>query len=142
MTPASPPVEDRKVRVVAAVVSDPEGRMLLCRRPAHKRHGDLWEFPGGKLEPGETPLQAAKRELGEELAVEVTGIGPLLYSVRDPGSEFVIEFHEVAISGIPQCIEHSAIAWLTAADLAKLPLAPSDLRFALQRRSTFVGLRD
>ena len=118
--------------MVAAVVSDSAGRMLLCRRPAHKRHGDLWEFPGGKLESGETPLHAAKRELAEELGVEVTGIGPLLYSVDDPGSEFVIEFHEVSVQGTPRCIEHSAIAWLTPADLTTLPLAPSDLRFVLQ----------
>ena len=135
MPPGLPSADEEKVRVVAAVVSDSAGRLLLCKRPAHKRHGDLWEFPGGKLEPGETPLHTAQRELAEELGVEVTGVGPLVYSVCDPGSEFVIEFHEVSIRGTPRCIEHSAIAWMTPADLATLPLAPSDLRFALQHRS-------
>src|SRR5690606_20769929 len=62
------------IRVLAAVIRR-DGRWLVCRRPAHKRHGGLWEFPGGKLEPGESLLEAATRELEEELAVRVTGVG-------------------------------------------------------------------
>ena len=66
------------VRVVAAVIeraSDEGARLLVCRRPAHKRHGGLWEFPGGKVEAGEDLLHAARRELAEELALETETAG-------------------------------------------------------------------
>jgi 8-oxo-dGTP diphosphatase len=119
-----------KVRVVAAVVRNKDGRLLLCKRPAHKRHGNLWEFPGGKIEVGETTLHATQRELAEELGVEVTGVGELLYAVCDPGSAFVIEFHDVWIRGTPQCLEHSEIAWLSREELLNYSLAPSDRIFA------------
>ena len=104
---------------------------LICQRPAHKRHGGLWEFPGGKLEPGETAFDAATRELREELDVHVIAVGDVLLSIDDPGSQFVIEFHRVEIDGEPKCIEHSAQRWLTPHELLDLPLAPSDRVFAL-----------
>src|SRR5690242_21147044 len=69
-------------RVLAAVVLR-YGRYLVCRRPAHKRHGGLWEFPGGKLEPGESLLDAANRELTEELNVSVVSVGEPIYSAHD-----------------------------------------------------------
>lgn len=116
-------------RVVAAVIGR-EGRYLVCQRPAHKRHGGLWEFPGGKLEPGESILDAARRELAEELGVGVVSAGELLFAAHDPGSEFVIEFHPVEIDGDPVCLEHAALAWLTPAEMARYPLAPSDREFA------------
>jgi 8-oxo-dGTP pyrophosphatase MutT (NUDIX family) len=65
--------------VLAAVIRR-QDRYLVCRRPAHKRHGGLWEFPGGKLEPGETLLEAARRELREELGAEVSDL-PLVAAV-------------------------------------------------------------
>src|SRR4051812_25705333 len=102
-------------RVVAAVIRR-DGRFLICQRPAHKRHGGLWEFPGGKLERDETILEAARRELAEELGVKVTSVGGVQFSLMDPGSNFVIEFHPTEIGGEPQCIEHSNIAWVEAAE--------------------------
>lgn len=117
------------IRVVASVIRR-ESRVLVCERPAHKRHGGMWEFPGGKLEPGETVLDAARRELAEELKVQVLSVGPQLFSIQDPGSQFVIEFHPVAILGEPDCIEHSSLAWVTHQELLCLPLAPSDRVFA------------
>jgi mutator protein MutT len=119
------------VRVVAAVVRR-YGRLLVCQRPAHKRHGGLWEFPGGKLEPGESVFDGARRELAEELRVTVRTVdeAPEL-SVADPGSEFVIEFHGAEIDGDPRCIEHTSLAWVTPEQLLTLPLAPSDREFAL-----------
>src|SRR5450432_2765139 len=74
-----------KTRVVAAVIQRGD-EYLICQRPAHKRHGGLWEFPGGKLEPGETTFDAATRELREELDVHVVAVGDLMLSIDDPGS--------------------------------------------------------
>jgi len=115
--------------VLAAVVQK-ENRYLVCRRPAHKRHGGLWEFPGGKLEPGETHLAAARRELAEELGVKVDSIGDVAFSVSDPGSNFVIDFVPTVIVGDPSCIEHSALQWATSEELQALDLAPADRSFA------------
>jgi len=120
--------------VLAAVVQR-EDRFLICQRPAHKRHGGLWEFPGGKLEPGETHEHAARRELAEELDVAVRTVGRMLFSIADPGSQFVIEFAPVTIKGEPKCLEHSALQWLTLDELPRLELAPSDRRFVEFLRS-------
>ena len=123
------------IRVVAAVVRR-YGRFLVCQRPAHKRHGGLWEFPGGKLEAGESIFDGARRELAEELDVTVQSVGEVEFSIHDPGSPFVIEFHPVEIAGNPRCIEHTAHAWVTPEELLTLPLAPSDRQFARQLTST------
>jgi mutator protein MutT len=118
-----------KIHVVAAVI-ERGGQYLICRRPVHKRHGGLWEFPGGKIEPGESSIDAACRELREELAVEVTTVHPSLLSVADPGSAFIIDFVPTEILGDPKCLEHSELRWVTPPELDKLDLAPSDRQFA------------
>lgn len=119
------------VRVLAAVIQD-LGRYLVCRRPLHKRHGGLWEFPGGKLEPSESDLDAARRELHEELDLDVTGVGRELLAVHDPGSPFLIAFIEVTVQGTPTCHEHLELRWCTPAELVLLNLAPTDRRFAAE----------
>lgn len=116
------------IPVLAAVIQR-DKRYLVCRRPAHKRHGGLWEFPGGKLEPGETLLAAANRELGEELAASAVKVGRPLFSIADPGSPFVIEFVPTVICGEPACLEHTELRWATLDELPFLPLAPCDRRF-------------
>jgi 8-oxo-dGTP diphosphatase len=116
------------IPVIAAVVQR-GNKFLICQRPAHKRHGGMWEFPGGKCEPGERLLDAARRELHDELGVTVIAIGDRLYSVADAGSAFVIEFVPTSIEGEPVCIEHPAILWATLDELDELNLAPSDRRF-------------
>lgn len=126
MNPAAP--LSGPVHVLAAVIADGD-RWLLCQRPAHKRHGGLWEFPGGKLEVGEDLAAAARREMLEELAVEVTRVGDVLYSCRDPGSPFVIDFTPVQIAGHPRALEHAAIDWVRRTDAPRLSLAPADAAF-------------
>lgn len=116
------------IEVVAAVVQR-QGAYLVCQRPLHKRHGGLWEFPGGKLEPGETMLEAAHRELAEELGLSVTGIGTVRLKVQDPGSEFSINFVDVEATGTPVPVEHTNVEWLSVTKLLELPLAPSDRQF-------------
>ena len=120
---------DATIRVVAAVVAD-GARLLVCQRPAHKRHGGLWEFPGGKCEPGETDAAALRRELHEELGVRVREVGAAEFAIADPGSPYLIAFVRAVIEDEPACHEHTALCWATPAELAALPLAPSDRRFA------------
>ena len=126
------------IRVVASVVEQ-EGKLLLCQRPAHKRHGGLWEFPGGKVEPGESDFAAVERELAEELGVRVVEVGAVELSVRDAGSEFVIEFLPVVVDGEPQPLEHAALAWVTEEEMLGLALAPSDRRYARFRLGAAAG---
>jgi 8-oxo-dGTP diphosphatase len=137
MTSPDPPATEL-VRVVAAVVRR-EDRYLLGRRPATKRHGGLWEFPGGKIDPGETLLDAARRELAEELILEVVRVGSVLLSVADGTSRFVIEFVEVRAEGTPVALEHDELGWFTPDELAGLPLAPADARFAAYLRQGATG---
>lgn len=121
-------VHSATVDVVAAVIRRGE-RVLLCQRPAHKRHGGLYEFPGGKCNDGETKDRAIARELLEELGVTVTHVGSVLHSIHDPGSPFVIHFTDVRIDGTPLTIEHSDLQWVTFNEALCLDLAPSDRRF-------------
>ena len=116
------------VTVVAAVV-ERDGRLLLCRRPAHKRHGGLWEFPGGKVLPDETLGEALQRELAEELQLELESIGEQVGRHRDPGSPFVIYFVEVSAAGEPISLEHEQIEWVAPRELDRVDLAPSDRSF-------------
>ena len=116
------------IEVVAAVMQR-DGAYLVCQRPPHKRHGGLWEFPGGKLEPGETMMEAAHRELSEELGLTVTGVGAVRLQVQDPGSEFSINFVDVEAHGMPVPVEHTSVEWLSVKKLLELPLAPSDRQF-------------
>lgn len=114
--------------VIAAVI-ERNGSLLVCRRPLHKRHGGLWEFPGGKIESGETLLEAADRELKEELAMRATASGCVRFSVTDQASGYVINFVEVSAEGDPQLLEHMEYAWVSPNDLMKFNLAPSDRNF-------------
>ena len=121
---------------VLAAVIERDGNYLVCQRAAHKRHGSLWEFPGGKVEAGESHFEAARRELAEELDVRVLSVGSAIYSVADPGSEFLIEFVPTTIQGSPTCLEHMDLKWISLPDLPSLELAPSDRRFVDFLRSS------
>lgn len=116
------------IRVVAAVVQRGD-RYLVCLRPPEKRHGELWEFPGGKCEPLETDFAAISRELHEELAVTVTNVGSQIFAIHDHGSPFLIVFLPATIEGEPSAHEHTAVAWHTLNALSELPFAPSDDQF-------------
>ncbi len=111
--------------VVAAVVMRAE-RYLVAQRPLHKHHGGLWEFPGGKVAPGETTAAALARELMEELGLQMLDCGPCLHRDHDRESDVVIEFIVATVAGEPQRLEHSALAWCSLAELDFLRLAPAD----------------
>jgi 8-oxo-dGTP pyrophosphatase MutT (NUDIX family) len=116
------------IRVIAAVIAKGE-KLLVCQRPPHKRHGGLWEFPGGKLEPGEDDEAAARRELAEELGIHVESIADAELEIADAGSPFLIAFTPVQASDTPVCHEHTALTWGAPSELARLPLAPCDRRY-------------
>ncbi|HEU4565907.1 MAG TPA: NUDIX domain-containing protein [Gemmatimonadaceae bacterium] len=126
------PEPEPLVRVVAAVIARGDA-LLVCQRPLHKRHGGLWEFPGGKREPGESDADALRRELREELGVEVMEVGEEELALHDHGSPFLIAFVPVRIAGEPRCHEHIALRWAEPRELPAIPLAPSDRRFAEHR---------
>src|SRR5690348_10325270 len=115
--------ETERVRVLAAVVTH-QHKYLVCQRPLGKRHGGLWEFPGGKLEHGESLHDAAKRELIEELNVAAVSVGEPIFSVHDQGSPFVIEFVPCEIAGTPTCLEHTDLRWASLDEIQHLDLAP------------------
>jgi mutator protein MutT len=112
--------------VLAALIRR-DGRWLLGQRPAHKRHGGQWEFPGGKVEPGETDTEALARELREELGLELVSLGAERCVMHDAGSPFEITFVEVEARGVPMALEHSALAWVAADEFGAYALAPSDV---------------
>jgi 8-oxo-dGTP diphosphatase len=116
------------VRVLAALIRRGD-RYLVCKRPAGKRHAGAWEFPGGKLLPGESLFDAAVREIAEELGVGVTGVGDVLFERRDEGSVFVIAFVPVSIAGVPRALEHEEIRWAGVGEIADMELAPVDRLF-------------
>ena len=122
------------VRVIAAVIARGD-ELLVCQRPLEKRHGGLWEFPGGKCEPGESDADAARRELHEELGVDVVEVGDEEFIIADPDSPFLIVFRPVRIVGEPTCHEHIALQWGSLSDLDRLPLAPGDRRYVESRRT-------
>ena len=82
-------LENDIVTVAVGVLKDPERRVLVTRRAPHAHQGGLWEFPGGKLEPGESVLEALARELWEELGIEIEGSEPLLSVEHDYGDKRV-----------------------------------------------------
>jgi 8-oxo-dGTP diphosphatase len=127
-------------RVVAAVI-ERGNRVLVAQRAAEKRHGGMWEFPGGKVESAETDLDALRRELAEELGLRVISASPAVAAFRDPGSRFLIVFVPVVAAGEPECREHVAIRWVAWGELAGLPLAPTDHRFVAARNTPRLGER-
>jgi len=118
-------------RVVAAVI-ERDGRYLMCQRPAGKHHAGLWEFPGGKVQEGESDIDAIRRELLEELAVEPSGETLLIAEYPDETSGFLICFTETTIEAEPVCLEHASIGWFLPKEIRELDLAPADEVFCSQ----------
>lgn len=125
--------------VVSAGIVVRDGKIMLCRRRPGGSMGLKWEFPGGKLESGESPQQALERELREELAVETrTGrIFDVRYESSGDRSLLLLFFRSELLSGEPQPIECSAIDWVRPADLTRYDLAPSDLEVARRLAAEF-----
>lgn len=116
------------MRVVAAVLEDANGRVLIAQRPPGKQHAGLWEFPGGKIEAGESAFAALRRELHEELGIEVASAARFM-TVRRPrmSGELVLEAWRVsAWTGELAAREHSALEWRSPDDAHLLALCDAD----------------
>lgn len=118
----------KPVHVVAAVLRDARGRILLARRTAGRDLAGAWEFPGGKVEPGETAVQALDRELHEELGIRVLAAEPLIAVPQAyPAKRIVLDVYTVtAFEGTPRGRERQALAWSPVEKLASYPMPPAD----------------
>ncbi len=114
--------------VVAAVIRDTDGRVLLTRRPPGSHMEGLWEFPGGKVDDGEAPRDALARELTEELGLEVRVEQPITFAVHEePGLRILLLFYSVRIvAGEPRGREGQAVTWVPVIDLPSYPTPPAD----------------
>ena len=119
------------VLVAAVALVDPDGRILLAQRPEGKSMAGLWEFPGGKVDPGETPEHALVRELHEELGIETATscLAPIAFA-----SHAYEKFHLLMPvfacrkwNGTPQAREGQTLKWVAPMELTKFPMPPADL---------------
>ena len=124
--------------VVAALIWN-QDKFMICQRPAHKARGLLWEFVGGKVEPGETKERALIRECQEELAVTLD-VGEVFMDVVHEYPDLTVHltlFHAAIREGIPQKLEHNDIRWITADEIGQYEFCPADEEILerLKRRS-------
>jgi len=107
------------IHVMAGALEDRHGRILIARRPEGAHQGGLWEFPGGKLEPGETPQRGLERELAEELGIRVLASQPLIRVLHDYGDRRVLlDVRRVtSFAGVPVGREGQPLAWRHPEDM-------------------------
>ena len=113
--------------VVAALLRDTD-RFLICQRPAHKARGMLWEFVGGKVEPGESREEALIRECREELAITIS-VGDIFTEVTHTYPDLTIHltvFNAEITAGVPRKLEHNDLRWITADELDRYAFCPAD----------------
>ena len=115
------------VEVVAALIWDGD-RFLICQRPEYKARGLLWEFVGGKVEPGETKAEALRRECREELDFDLE-VGDEFMAVEHVYPDITVHltlFEATIASGTPKLLEHNAIEWITPAEIPNYEFCPAD----------------
>jgi 8-oxo-dGTP diphosphatase len=119
------------IRVVAAVI-ERDGKILACRRAPHKSLAGLWEFPGGKVEPGETDEVALAREIREELSIEIT-VGEFIAESVAPAGEAMIRLNaywaQTNVAGEFSSTDHDRMEWLSPARFSDYEWAPADVPF-------------
>lgn len=114
--------------VVAALIWN-QDKFMICQRPAHKARGLLWEFVGGKVEPGETKEQALIRECQEELAVTLD-VGEVFIDVVHEYPDLTVHltlFHATIREGVPRKLEHNDIRWITVDEIEQYEFCPADV---------------
>ncbi len=117
------------IDVVCGVIENDNGHFLACLRPQGKHLGGLWEFPGGKVEPGESAESALVRELREELAVEIAvgiPLGPVIWTYGERTIR-LLPFRCRIIAGVLEALEHEALAWCSLENFNDLRWADADV---------------
>ena len=125
--------------VVAALIWEGD-RFLACQRPAHKARGLLWEFVGGKVEPGETHAQALIRECREELGITV-GVGDLFMELTHEYPDLTVRlslYHAVIEAGVPQKLEHHDLRWMLPSEVDDFSFCPADEDILKRIKEEFV----
>ena len=120
-------MDDVRVEVVAAIVRS-NGKILITRRLNHVHLAGLWEFPGGKVEPGESWEVALLREIREELGMEIA-VGPEIFTIEHDYPTRSVRLHFfncTVIRGDPQPLDVSDLRWVTPAELADFEFPPAD----------------
>ena len=121
----------RLVLVAACALIDPDGRVLIAQRPPGKAMSGLWEFPGGKVEPGERPEETVIRELCEELGITVKEpcLAPFTFTSHTyPDFQLLMPLYVCRRwEGSVTALEHSALKWVRPRDLSQYPMPPADL---------------
>ncbi len=133
--------EKKALEVVAALIRR-EDRFLACQRPPDKANALLWEFPGGKIEKGESGAEALLRECREELGVQIRVIAPLMDVTHDYGERIVhLTLYESEIAaGEVQRLEHSDIRWITLEEIDQYDFCPADRAFCAElKRQASIG---
>ena len=113
--------------VVAALIWQGD-KFMICQRPANKARGLLWEFVGGKVEPGETKEQALIRECREELAITLS-VGEVFMDVIHEYTDLTVHltlFNAIIADGEPQKLEHNDIQWITPSEISNYEFCPAD----------------
>ncbi len=120
------------IEVAAAIVVGEQGRVLLARRKQGKQQGGLWEFPGGKLEPGESAADCLRRELLEEMGIKIEPHTYFAVHEHDYGTVQIRLYAYMAdyMDGVIELIDHDAHAWVAPSELMNYALAPADVPFA------------
>ena len=122
-------MEQRKITDVVAALIWEGDRFLICQRPAHKARGLLWEFVGGKVDPGETKTQALVRECREELDITVS-VGDVFMEVVHEYPDLLVRltlFHAAIAQGTPQMLEHNDIRWIRVGEIPEFDFCPADV---------------
>ena len=128
------------IEVVAALIWDKD-KFMICQRPAHKARGMLWEFAGGKVEPGETKEQALIRECQEELAITLS-VGNVFMDVVHEYPDITVHltlFNATVKEGTPQKLEHNDIQWITPSEIPDYEFCPADDEILKKIKRYYLG---